>query len=144
MSCALGFDVGSRLIGVAVGNRLTATARALATVPVRDGKPDWPKLDALHAQWQPDTLVVGLPLAPDGTRQPATRLARRFAEQVRERYGAAVALIDESHSSQEAARRFADARAAGQLRRRDAAEIDAEAAAVILESWLAALPPPIH
>jgi putative Holliday junction resolvase len=136
MSCALGFDVGSKLIGVAVGNRLTASARALAVVPVRDGQPDWSQLDALRAQWLPDTLVVGLPLALDGAEQPASRGARRFAEQLQKRYAVAVALVDERHSSQEAARRFAGARAAGLRKRRDAATIDAEAAAVILERWL--------
>ncbi|HET7655366.1 MAG TPA: Holliday junction resolvase RuvX, partial [Luteimonas sp.] len=36
MSCVLGFDVGSKLIGVAVGNRITASARALAVVPVHE------------------------------------------------------------------------------------------------------------
>ncbi|NUO71787.1 MAG: Holliday junction resolvase RuvX [Frateuria sp.] len=138
MSCVLGFDVGSRLIGVAVGNRVTASARALAVVPVHEGGPDWSKLDNLQQQWLPDTLVVGLPLAPDGTEQPATRLARRFAEHLRQRYRAPVALVDEQYSSQEAARRFASARAAGTRRRRDAAAIDAQAAAVILERWLAA------
>lgn len=140
MSCVLGFDVGSKLIGVAVGNRITASARALAVVPVRDSGPDWAQLDNLHRQWQPDTLVVGLPLALDGTVQPATRLARRFAEHLRERYQAPVALVDEQHSSQEAAQRFAQARATGTKRRSDAANIDAEAAAVILERWLAVAP----
>lgn len=138
MSCVLGFDVGSRLIGVAVGNRVTASARALAVVPVHEGGPDWPRLDKLQQQWLPDTLVVGLPLALDGTEQPATRLARRFAEQLRQRYRTPVALVDEQYSSQEAAERFAEARASGTRRRRDAAEIDAQAAAVILERWLAA------
>ncbi|HEV2623426.1 MAG TPA: Holliday junction resolvase RuvX [Frateuria sp.] len=138
MSCVLGFDVGSRLIGVAVGNRVTASARALAVVSVHEGGPDWATLDDLHRQWLPDTLVVGLPLALDGTEQPATRLARRFAEHLRQRYRAPVALVDEQYSSQEAAQRFAEARAAGTRRRRDAAAIDAQAAAVILERWLAA------
>jgi putative Holliday junction resolvase len=140
MSCVLGFDVGSRLIGVAVGNRITASARALAVVPVHEGGPDWTQLDSLQRQWLPERFVVGLPLALDGTEQPASRLARRFAEHLRQRYQAPVALIDEQHSSQEAAQRFADARAAGTRRRRDAAAIDAEAAAVILERWLAAAP----
>ena len=44
MSCALGFDVGSKLVGVAVGNAITGSARALAVVPVRDGQPDWAAL----------------------------------------------------------------------------------------------------
>ncbi len=137
MNCVLGFDVGSRLTGVAIGNRFTATARALTTIPVHDDGPDWGRLDALHHEWQPDTLVVGLPLTLEGTEQPASRRARAFATQLQQRYSLPVMFVDERHSSQEAAQRFAAGRAAGLKRRRDAAEIDAEAAAVILERWLA-------
>jgi putative Holliday junction resolvase len=137
MSCVFGFDYGSRLLGVAVGNRFTGSARGLAALPVREGEPDWPRLDALRAQWLPDTLVVGLPLALDGGEQPNSRAARRFAGRLEQRYRLPVRFADERHSSQEAARRFAGARAAGLKRRRDGAAIDAEAAAVILEQWLA-------
>ncbi|MDW2980533.1 MAG: Holliday junction resolvase RuvX [Rhodanobacter sp.] len=143
MSCVFGFDVGSRLTGVAIGNTLTASARVLATLTVRDdGNPDWQRLDTLRREWQPDTLVVGLPLTLDGAEQPASRRARRFAAQLQQRYGLPVVLVDERHSSQEAAQRFAAARAAGLKRRRDAADIDAEAAAVILERWLASAAAP--
>jgi putative Holliday junction resolvase len=136
MSCVLGFDVGSRLTGVAIGNRLTATARALTTVAIREGGPDWNRLDALQREWQPDALVIGLPLTLEGTEQPASRRARAFAAQLQQRYHLPVEFVDERHSSQEAAQRFAAGRAAGLKRRRDAAAIDAEAAAVILERWL--------
>jgi putative holliday junction resolvase len=136
MSCVLGFDVGSRLTGVAVGNSFTASARALTTLPVRDGIPDWARLDGLRQEWLPETLVVGLPLALDGSEQAASRNARRFAAQLGQRYGLPVVLVDERHSSQEAAQRFAAARAVGLKRRRDAIAIDAEAAAVIVERWL--------
>jgi putative Holliday junction resolvase len=136
MSCVLGFDVGSRLTGVAVGNAITASARGLTTVPVRDGEPDWTRLDGLRREWLPETLVVGLPLALDGGEQPASRNARRFAAQLQQRYELPVVLVDERHSSQEAAQRFAAARAAGLKRRSDAVAIDAEAAAVIVERWL--------
>jgi putative Holliday junction resolvase len=136
MSCVFGFDVGSRLTGVAIGNTFTANARGLTTIPVRDDGPDWNRLDALRQEWLPETLVVGLPLTLDGTEQPASRRARQFAAELHRRYGLPVILVDERHSSQEAAQRFAIARAAGLKRRRDAASIDAEAAAVILERWL--------
>jgi putative Holliday junction resolvase len=136
MSCVLGFDVGSKLTGVAVGNPFTASARALATVSMRDGEPDWQRIDALQKEWLPATFIVGLPLTLDGAEQPASRAARRFADQLQQRYGLPVAFIDERHSSQDAARRFAEARASGLKRRRDAAHIDAEAAAVIVERWL--------
>ena len=136
MSCVFGFDVGSRLTGVAIGNRLTGTARALTTLSIRDDGPDWGRLDALQREWQPDHLVVGLPLTLQGGEQPASRRARKFAVELQQRYNLPVKLVDERHSSQEAAQRFAAGRAAGLKRRRDAAEIDAEAAAVILERWL--------
>ena len=136
MSCVLGFDVGSRLTGVAIGNTFTTSARALTTVPVNHDGPDWQRLDALHREWLPDTLVVGLPLTLEGAEQAASRRARHFAAQLQQRYQLPVVLVDERHSSQEAAQRFAAARAVGLKRRRDAANIDAEAAAVILERWL--------
>ncbi|OOG47939.1 Holliday junction resolvase RuvX [Rhodanobacter sp. C01] len=136
MSCVLGFDVGSRLTGVAIGNAFTASARGLTTIAVREGEPDWQQLDRLRTEWLPETLIVGLPLTLDGTEQPASRNARRFAAQLQQRYGLPVVLVDERHSSQEAALRFAAARGAGLKRRRDAATIDAEAAAIIVERWL--------
>jgi putative holliday junction resolvase len=136
MSCVLGFDVGSKLIGVAVGNRVTASARGIATVAMRDDTPDWPALDNLRGEWLPDALVVGLPLTLEGEEQPASKRARRFAERLHQRYQVPVMLVDERHSSREASQRFAHARAAGLKRRRDGMQIDAEAAAVILERWL--------
>jgi putative holliday junction resolvase len=136
MSCLFGFDVGTKIVGVAVGNRLTGTARALAAVPVRDGEPDWAALDTLRREWLPAELVVGLPLDNEGKEQPMTKTARRFAERLGKRYDLPVAFADERMSSQEAARRFAAGRAAGTRKRSDAKSIDAEAAAVILESYL--------
>ena len=136
MSCLFGFDVGTKIVGVAVGNRLTGTARALAAVPVRDGQPDWQALDTLRSDWLPEELVVGLPLDNDGKEQPMTRTARRFAQRLTERYKLPVVFADERMTSQEAARRFAAGRAAGTRKRSDAKSIDAEAAAVILESYL--------
>lgn len=65
-----------------------------------------------------------------------TRKARRFAERIGQRYDLPVAFADERMSSQEAARRFAAGRAAGTRKRSDVRSIDAEAAAVILESYL--------
>jgi putative Holliday junction resolvase len=137
MSHVLGFDVGTRLIGVGIGNALTGAARPLDIIKVRHGEPDWATLDDLLRQWQPSALVVGLPLTRAGGEQPMTRRARRFAATLGARSGLPAHLHDERHSSQEAARRFAAARAAGTRRRRDAARLDALAAAVIVESWLA-------
>lgn len=134
----MGFDVGSRRIGVAVGSPFGESGRALAVVEVREGVPDWAVLDRLHREWQPGGLVVGDPLTLDDGDQPARLRAHAFARQLHARYGVPVVLVDERSSSREAARRFADERAAGRRRRRDAAALDAMAAAVIVERWLAA------
>lgn len=134
----LGFDVGSKRIGVAIGSALGAGARAVAMIEVRNGSPDWQALDRVHAEWRPAGLVVGDPLTLDGEDQPARRRAHAFARQLRERYKLPIVLVDERSSSVEAARRFAAARADGRKRRRDAEALDAMAAAVIVERWLSA------
>lgn len=131
----LGFDVGTRLIGVAIGTPLTGTARPLATVPVGARGVDWSRIDALLKEWQPVDLVVGLPLTLDGGEQAMTRIASEFADTLAHRSGVPVHRIDERNSSREAAQRFAQRRAQGSASRKQAADIDAIAAAVILDRW---------
>jgi len=137
-STVLGFDVGSRRIGVAIGSAFSVGARALAVVDVRADGPDWPALDRLHKEWRPHGLIVGDPLTLEGEDQPNRRRAQAFARQLLQRYRLPVLLVDERSSSVEAARRFATERAEGRKRRRDAASLDAVAAAVIIERWLSA------
>ncbi|PJJ97296.1 Holliday junction resolvase RuvX [Lysobacteraceae bacterium NML91-0213] len=133
-----GFDVGARRIGIAVGSRFGHGARALAVIDVHDGQPDWHAIDRLRQEWKPDGIIVGDPMTLDGGDQPIRRRAHRFARELRARYRLPVLLMDERSSSVEAAQRFAVQRAEGRRRRRDAAALDAMAAAVILERWLAA------
>ncbi|HBN53690.1 MAG TPA: Holliday junction resolvase RuvX [Stenotrophomonas sp.] len=137
-STVLGFDVGSRRIGVAIGSAFSVGARALAMIDVRADGPDWVALDRLHKEWRPHGLIVGDPLTLDGEDQPNRRRAQAFARQLLQRYRLPVLLVDERSSSVEAARRFATERAEGRKRRRDAASLDAVAAAVIIERWLSA------
>ena len=132
----LGFDVGARRIGVAVGNAMTAQARAIAVIEVHTAGPDWAHCDKLLREWRPDGLVVGDPMTLDGGDQPIRKAARAFAQALRQRSGLPVVMVDERNSSQEAARRFAAARAAGTRKRRDAEVLDGVAAAIIVERWL--------
>ena len=134
----LGFDVGARRIGVAVGSAFGHGARALAVVDVHAQGPDWPAIDRLRREWSPDGFVVGDPMTLDGGDQPIRRVAHAFAGELHARYALPVVLVDERASSIEAAQRFAADRAGGRKRRRDAAALDAVAAAVIVERWLAA------
>ncbi len=134
----LGFDVGARRIGVAVGSSFGHGARALAVIDVHGETIDWPAIDRLQQEWRPDGFVVGDPMTLDGGDQPIRLRAHAFARELQTRYGVPVVLVDERSSSVEAAQRFAVDRAAGRKRRRDAVALDAVAAAVIVERWLAA------
>ena len=134
----LGFDVGARRIGVAVGSAFGSGARALAVIDVHGNGPDWAAIDKLRMEWRPDGLVVGDPMTLEGGDQPIRIRAHAFARELQARYKLPVVLVDERSSSVEAARRFAVDRAEGRKRRRDAANLDAVAAAVIIERWLSA------
>ena len=134
----LGFDVGTRRIGVAVGSRFGHGARALAVVDVHGDRPDWPAIERLERDWRPGGLIVGDPMTLDGGDQPIRTFAHAFASELRARFALPVLLVDERASSIDAAHRFAADRASGRRKRRDAAVLDAMAAAVIVERWLAA------
>lgn len=131
----LSFDFGFRRIGVAVGQTLTSTASALETVSHRQ-KPDWQAIDRLVKEWRPALLLVGLPLGAEGEETDMSKAARIFGEALGKRYSTAVDYIDERLTSRIAERRFADQRAAGTLRRKDADQVDAIAAQIICENWL--------
>lgn len=134
----LGFDVGARRIGVAVGSGFGIGARALAVVDVHPGGPDWGEIERLRREWRPDGLVVGDPMSLDGGDQPIRKVAQAFARELRLRTKLPVVMVDERSSSIEAAQRFAGERSEGRRRKRDAAALDAVAAAIIVERWLAA------
>jgi putative Holliday junction resolvase len=137
LSTLLAFDVGARRIGVAVGNTVSSSARELGVLDVHAAGPDWPALDRWMREWKPDALVVGDPATLDGGDQPIRRAARGFALELRRRYALPVGQVDERTSSIEAAQRFAAGRASGTRKRHQAAQLDAVAAAIILERWLA-------
>ena len=133
----LGFDVGARRIGVAVGNSVSMSASEVGVLDVLEAGPDWPRLERWLKEWRPDALVVGDPVPLEGGEQPARKRARRFALELASRYGVRVEQVDERASSIEAAQRFAAGRRAGTRKRHQAASLDALAAVVIVERWLA-------
>ncbi|MGM0594298.1 MAG: Holliday junction resolvase RuvX [Pseudomonadota bacterium] len=127
----LGFDFGIKRIGVAVGQELTGTARALETLSSPDGGPDWAGISRLIEQWRPHALVVGLPLNADGSEHEITHLARRFGNRLKGRYNLPVYTMDERLSSVEAERLLLETQGGFEK-----PEVDRLAAQIILESWL--------
>lgn len=95
----LGFDFGTRRIGVAVGNTLTRSARPLRTVPAEPVDQRFARIGELIRSWQPLLLVVGRPLHADGTPNATTPKCERFARQLGGRFGVPVELVDERYST---------------------------------------------
>jgi putative Holliday junction resolvase len=95
----LGFDFGTRRIGVAIGNTVTRRARALTVIDAQDNAARWRAIARLIREWSPARLVVGLPRHPDGTPHEMTARCEKFARQLAGRYGLPVAGVDERYSS---------------------------------------------
>jgi putative Holliday junction resolvase len=124
----LAFDLGTRRIGVALGNGITRSASRLKVVAVRgsgaNAAAHWDDIAALIGEWQPQLLVVGVARHPDGAPHAMTARCERFARQLEGRFGLPVARVDERYSS------AVLPQAAGK-----AAANDDAAAAVILQQW---------
>ncbi|TXD56931.1 Holliday junction resolvase RuvX [Ralstonia sp. TCR112] len=120
----LAFDYGEKRIGVALGNSITRSARALETIPNRSADFRFAQISRLVGEWQPVGFVVGMPVHPDGEEQPMIKLAKRFGNQLHGRYGLPVTWVDERYSSIAAQ----DAGASDDV-------LDAEAARIILQQF---------
>jgi len=133
----LAFDYGSRRIGVAVGQTLTGTASPAGTIAAHDTGPDWQGLGERVRAWAPVRLVVGLPYNMDGSETTLTAACRTFGDELARRFGLPVEFVDERLTSAAAHDELREARRAGARSRRVRREdIDANAARLILETWL--------
>lgn len=128
----LAFDYGLRHIGTAVGQRLIGSSTPAGVIRARDGVPDWNAVGHLLREWQPDLLLVGLPLNMDGTDSPMSDKARRFARQLQGRFKLAVELVDERLTSFAAKQQR---RETGQRLDFGHDTVDAEAACIILQDF---------
>lgn len=132
----LGFDYGTRQIGVAVGQTLTGHANPLKELRARDGIPDWNQIGALLKEWQPDALIVGLPLNMDGSPSEMSARAEKFARRLHGRFQLPVHCVDERLSTFEAKQTLRDSGRGAPTSYRDN-PVDSLAAALLLETWLA-------
>jgi putative Holliday junction resolvase len=133
----LAFDYGEKYIGVAVGSRHSRLAEPLTTLRGSAKNPDWVRISQLIEEWQPDALVVGLPLNMDGSNNPMTRAARAFGQRLKDRYNLPVHMVDERLSTLVARDILNEA---GVPMRRHKSHLDKVAAQTILQAFLNELP----
>ncbi|MCC2618029.1 Holliday junction resolvase RuvX [Aestuariibacter halophilus] len=129
----LGFDFGMKSIGVAVGQAITGTAAPLPALKARDGIPDWTVIEQLASEWQPQRIVVGLPLNMDGSDQHLTHAARKFANRLHSRLGLPVETCDERLTTVDAKARLFDM---GGYKKLQKGLVDSASACLIVESYL--------
>ena len=132
----LAFDFGLRRIGVAVGQTVTGSASPAGVVDNGGAGPDIERIRDLIAEWRPARLVVGLPVNADGSSSDMQARVRRFAQLLRT-FELPVAMVDERYTSIEAEAGLRRARAEGRRGRITRAAVDAAAAVLIAERYLA-------
>ncbi len=128
----LAFDFGVKRIGVAVGEWPLAQAHPLTTIHGEANAERFAAIEALLKEWRPVSLVVGLPVALDGSAHEMTARSTRFANQLRGRFGLPVDYAEERLSSVEAEERL---RASGHNARSAREHVDALAAQIILQCF---------
>lgn len=133
----LAFDFGTKNIGVAACYLETAhiadTRSELPPIKAKEGIPDWQEILKLIQQWQPETVLVGLPLASDGSDMEITRRARKFGNRIKGMFQQELVFVDETLSTKAAKQ---EAQVRGKSKHYAANPVDSIAARLILETWL--------
>lgn len=130
----LGFDYGSRFIGVAVGQTVTATASGLETIINADPQAKWAAVSRLVQSWQPCGFVVGLAYQEDGSANPINPQILKFCRQLHGRYGLPVYTMDETLSTAESRSLFYQSRVKASVQFDQVKDV--MAAQLILQTWL--------
>lgn len=128
----MGFDFGTKRIGVAFGQTVTKTASPLKNIAMQRGTPDWQTLDALVKRWEPDAMIIGIPLNMDGSLQPLSEMARAFGDMLQSRYHVPVLETDERLTTKDAKERLFKL---GGFSALQDGQVDQVAAQLILENW---------
>lgn len=131
---ALGIDLGSKRVGIAVSDISGTIASALTTVHrSKSRRHDHDEIARLVKLEECEIVVVGLPLSLDGTHGPAARSAVKEADQLERNLGVPVEMYDERFTTVEAERYMMEAGLDAKQRR---LVVDKAAAAVMLQAWL--------
>ena len=131
---ALGIDLGSKRIGIAVSDRSGTIASPLLVLQ-RSGstRRDHEAIRDLAVEEEAEMLVVGLPLNMNGSSGPAAQAAIKEAEALATVVGVPVITFDERRTTVTADRALMEANISARDRRK---YVDKVAAAILLQHWL--------
>lgn len=134
---ALGIDLGSKRVGVAISSGTVATPYEVIERGA-DHAADHARIAALVEDEGVTIVVVGLPFSLDGSRGPAARLVEAEVDELRAALDVPVETYDERFTTVTAHQSLMEQKMKADARRR---VVDKVAAAVMLQSWLDSGPP---
>ncbi len=132
MPRALGVDLGTRRIGLAISDARGKVATPYATLERTNDEHDAQAIAEVASAEEAKLIVLGLPLMLDGSRGDAAAVAEAFAAKLKES-GLRVAMFDERLTTKQAESSLKRRGMKGRERR---AVVDKVAAQVLLQSYL--------
>jgi putative Holliday junction resolvase len=134
INIVMGFDFGTKRIGVAVGQFITRSATPVTILNSKRGIPDWKNIETLKNEWKANAFVVGMPYNMDGTEQEITKGAKQFGHQLKKMFKLPVYFVDERLTTKEAQWSLKENKEKKRLHNNK--KVDSLAAKIILESFL--------
>jgi putative Holliday junction resolvase len=134
---AMGLDVGTKTVGVAVADELGFTAQPITVIRRSNLKADLSELIRLAQDREVDRFVIGLPLNMDGSEGPRALATRKFGDALAKASRLTIIYQDERLTTVAAERSLLEADVSRSKRRE---VIDQVAASLILQGWLDAQP----
>lgn len=130
----LAVDYGVKRVGIAITDPLRMFAYALTTI--ENNKEFWKEFDKILSNYQFDRIILGYPLKEDGGRSSSTEIVENFEQEFKKRYKTEIIRVDERYSSSIAKERIIES-VTSKKKRKDKKLVDMNAAAVILQDYLA-------
>jgi putative Holliday junction resolvase len=129
----IAIDWGEARLGIAVSDPTGTLATPHAVLHEKDKRQQIERVVAVARELGAERILVGIPLRADGAPSGTARWAEKYAQKLEAVSGLPVERVDERFSSVEAADKLREARPG---RRGPAPELDAAAAAIVLQAWL--------
>jgi len=120
------FDYGTKKIGVAVGQTETYTSSPLQIIYNEHDKTNWNEISILINEWNPDLILVGMPMNMDGTESDIMKRVDNFFKKLEKVSNIECKYIDERLTTFEAKEILGESKVA---------EVDAHAAKILIDNW---------
>ena len=136
-SVLIGFDYGTKKMGVAIAQCITKTATPLNVLKIKNETPHWEQLDQIVSDYRPVLAIIGYPGKINKQTSLLADKIEKFGSAIEKHYKMPTILFDETYSTTIARKELRDLRRDGNLSRRiKRGQVDSMAAKIILEQWL--------